>query len=696
MKQVKASILLVHILLVSHFCNGLMTALSEAELSINQNLTQGATLRTESTLSSPAIVKTYTHEDLKAFHSLIDFLQYVPGFAVDNARRNYQYIQVRGNNHQLYNNKILVLINGHKIADEVGPETNLDIVPIEAIRRLEIVRGPGSVLYGANAFAASIHIHTFDALSYQKNKITMTLGNDSQKASFIELKENPGRGLKSYFAYKFNDEKGANHPVADQLSMNGQGITAPWALDAFEPVDTHRFTFSDLDNYILKDQHNSFLSVLNAGELRLTLGKTNISRNMSYLFRGDINGVGLNYSYEYIGGDFEKQITDKLWWKFRSKYSQARVLTSESGFDPLQPAEPGFHATSNSYAHDIEMQWTYFPNSKTDWIFGGVTERFSYNRDIQLDFINGFRFDFPLTPSTFSSINGLYLQGTYRLTDRLELLGALRRNSNSHYGSNYVPKLALSYALKENEFFKIIWGRSFRYPSGHEAFTQLPGIYNPNPDLMEEKVESFEIDYVRSMDGGRKSLELTYFRLKLEDFIFYNTRPNANRMHQNAGDLLESEGLEMDFSLTVTDGLKAWLNATVMDLKGPVFSFDNGLTDTLGRERFGDFTQSTLKRFGAVGANWKASDQWQLSYAARYRGYQRHRFEDRYLYMPQGSYFVHDLSLTYSHSEDREVTLDIDNLTEKYYQPIDYDIQTNKAQSYPTGRSVRLSYTIRF
>ena len=680
----------------------LLSALREAEETINERTTEGATRRVESTISSPAIVKSYSQDDLKNFHSLVEFLQYVPGIAVDTARRNYRYIQVRGNNHQVYNNKILVLVNGHKIADEAGPETNLDIVPIESIRRLEIIRGPGSVLYGSNAFAALIHIHTFDAFSYKKNEISMTLGNDNHKTTFLDLRDNPATGVKSYFAYKYSDEKGANRPGADGLEMNGQGITAPWALPnppenppgTFVPND-HRFVFSEVDQYRLWDQHNSFLGVMHAGNLRLTLGKADISRNMSYDFRGGEHKVGLQYFYEYIGGDFEEQISEKLMWKFRAKYAQARALSSERGFDTLNPTAPEFQAISNSFAHDLEMQWTYKPSSRLDWIFGGISEKTNYNRDLNLDFINGFSLGIPLTSPVKSNINGLYLQGTYRFSDRLEVLGAFRRNHNSHYGPTYTPKFALSYQLDEDEYLKMVWGRAFRYPSGHEAFSFIPGNLNPNPDLREEEVESFEIDYIRSMDDGRKNLELTYFRLKINDFIFHNSRPAANLMHQNS-DSMESEGVELDYSDQVSDELRLWLNATVMDLKGETYVFDDGSIEPFGRERFGDFTQSTLKRFGSFGADFRPSDRWEFSFGSRYRGKQRNRGDNRYAYHPQGSFFVHDLGITYNHSRDRELRLDIDNLTEKIYRPIEYDIQSSKAQSYFRGRSIRFTYTIRF
>jgi outer membrane receptor protein involved in Fe transport len=676
----------------------LLSVLEEVETSINERTTSGATRRVEDSLSSPAIVKSYSQEDLKHYHSLIDFFRIVPGMAVDQGRRNYQYIQVRGNNHQIHNNKILVLINGHKIADEIGPETHLDLVPIESIRRLEIVRGPGSVLYGANAFAALINIHTFDALSFKKNRVSMTLGNDNQKTGFVDWKETDQAGLKLYFAYKYSDEKGANRPAAENL-INGQGITAPWILPGppkdknLNPLpNDHRFVFSELSDYKLNNQGNNFLGVLHSGDLRITLGRADLSRNLSYDFRDDSQHVGIQSFYDYIGGDYEKQFENRLSWKIRGKIARARVLTSEKGFDNLDPANPAFQAVSNSLAHDLEMQWTYRPNSKMDWIFGGISERTRYDRSLDLTFINGFQLGFPLTPNTNTHTNGIYLQGTYRLNDRLELLAAFRRNHNSHFGTTHTPKVALSYKIGEGEYFKAVHGKSFRYASGHEAFTFIPDSLNPNPLLKPEEVESFELDYIRSMDEGRKTFELTYFRLKIDDFIFQNDRID---LHENAGSLI-SEGLEIDLSTHLNDEFKLWFNATVMDMKGETYVSDAGIADPFGRERFGDFTQSTLKRFGAIGFDFDASERWGIHWASRYRGSQHHRFDSRYGYKPQGSYFLHDLGLEYRHSSDREMRLDIYNLAEKVYGPIDYDIQSTKVQSYPRGRSIRLTYTIKF
>ncbi|MCJ8346119.1 Plug domain-containing protein, partial [bacterium] len=122
--------------------------LDSIEQKLDSHASVSALKQFSKTSKAPILVKSYTQKDLEKHSDLYDFLKYVPGFKIEEDRRNFVYIQVRSNSHNTFNNKILVLINGHRIANELGGDTSLDLVPIHSIKRLEIIRGPGSVLYG--------------------------------------------------------------------------------------------------------------------------------------------------------------------------------------------------------------------------------------------------------------------------------------------------------------------------------------------------------------------------------------------------------------------------------------------------------------------------------------------------------------------------------------------------------------------
>jgi outer membrane receptor for ferrienterochelin and colicins len=145
----------------------------------------GASARLQPSLEAPASVSFITAEEIKryGYRSLADILNAVRGmYIVDD--RNYSVIGARG--FALpgdYNSRILLLVNGHRVNEnvfgqaEVGPEFGLDPAIFE---RVEIIRGPASSLYGDSAFFAVVNVITRSGASLGGGSIAVeagTLGN---------------------------------------------------------------------------------------------------------------------------------------------------------------------------------------------------------------------------------------------------------------------------------------------------------------------------------------------------------------------------------------------------------------------------------------------------------------------------------------------------------------------------------------
>ena len=123
----------------------------------------GASKREQRVTEAPSSVTILTAHDIRTFgwRTLADALGSVRGFYT-TYDRNYTYVGVRGFGRPSdYNNRVLVLVNGHRFNDNVydqaliGTEFPIDLALVE---RIEIIRGPGSALYGSSAFFAVINI----------------------------------------------------------------------------------------------------------------------------------------------------------------------------------------------------------------------------------------------------------------------------------------------------------------------------------------------------------------------------------------------------------------------------------------------------------------------------------------------------------------------------------------------------------
>ena len=105
---------------------------------------------------APSSVTVVTAEEIRkyGYRTVLDILNSVPGF-YKTYDRNYGYIGVRGFGRPGdYNSRILLLVDGHRANDNLGGSLGVVTdfhIDVDLIERIEIVRGPGSALYGSNA-----------------------------------------------------------------------------------------------------------------------------------------------------------------------------------------------------------------------------------------------------------------------------------------------------------------------------------------------------------------------------------------------------------------------------------------------------------------------------------------------------------------------------------------------------------------
>jgi outer membrane receptor protein involved in Fe transport len=162
-----------------------------------------------------SFVSVVTAADIKehGYRTLADVLRTLPGFYVSNDR-NYSYIGVRGFSRPGdWNSRILLLLNGLRTNDNVydlayiGEEFSVDV---DLIERVEVIRGPGSALYGSNALFAVINVVTKSGSSLAGGELSTTaasFGTYSGRASYGRAFAND---LELLVSATYSDGKGRN------------------------------------------------------------------------------------------------------------------------------------------------------------------------------------------------------------------------------------------------------------------------------------------------------------------------------------------------------------------------------------------------------------------------------------------------------------------------------------------------------
>jgi len=130
-----------------------------------------------------AAVFVITQEDIQrsGATNIPDLLRMVPGLQVAQINGDNWAITARGFDGQ-YSNKLLVLIDGRTAYSPIlsGVYWNAEDVPLHTIERIEVIRGPGAAVWGANAVNGVINITTFKASSTQGGLLSAGVGSYEQ------------------------------------------------------------------------------------------------------------------------------------------------------------------------------------------------------------------------------------------------------------------------------------------------------------------------------------------------------------------------------------------------------------------------------------------------------------------------------------------------------------------------------------
>src|SRR5262245_41497727 len=194
----------------------------------------GASKYEQKPSDAPASVSIITSEEIQRFgyRTLSEILRSVRGFFT-TYDRNYSYIGARGFDRPGdYDTRVLLLLDGHRINDNIydqspiGTETLIDV---DAIERIEIIRGPSSSLYGTNAFLAVINVITKSGRDLKGTEVAATGGSFGTGEIRMSSGGRFENGLETFVTGSYYDSGGQNlfYPEYDSPSTNNG-----WAKDS--------------------------------------------------------------------------------------------------------------------------------------------------------------------------------------------------------------------------------------------------------------------------------------------------------------------------------------------------------------------------------------------------------------------------------------------------------------------------------
>src|ERR1051326_170187 len=482
---------------------------SELEKLIDQ-LISVASKKPLSTRESPSIISLITEEEIKnsGARDLIDVLRLVPGMDFGVDVEGVVGLGMRGN--WVHEGKILLLLDGQEMNEIMFATTQFgNHFPVEQIKKIEIIRGPGSAIYGGFAEYGVINIITKSGSDLNGISVSGTYGQMQGDYARRNVNLMAGKKIKD-FEYSFG-------------GFVGQGNRSDQ-------------TYTDLygNSYAMGGNSN-----LNPMMLNLGMGY----KGLSFGGFADLYNISVRDAYDVIKPspyrqDFDSYLAEL---KYVKKFSDRFTLTPRINYKKQVPWKT---LNVDSLTPD------YFRVAER--FSGNVLGRYNFTRRINLSAGAEFFMDKAVDKTAEGFFNdssksvkyynqGYFVQGLAKTRIVNFVLGA-RYDVHNVYGSAFVPRIGFTKKLKRFNF-KFLWTNAFRAPSVENIdLSQASGGIKP------EKTSVLELEM--GYQFTRKSFfTFNIFDMTTKDPIvyFYNDSLGTDNCHNFGGS--GSRGFEAEYRI---------------------------------------------------------------------------------------------------------------------------------------------------
>lgn len=418
---------------------------------------------------------------------------------------------------------VLVLIDGHPQYMGLMGHPLADSYQSMMTERVEVVRGPASVLYGSNAMGGVINI------------ITKKQQQDGSH----------GMAQVMYGSYNTLSAEASAGWKKDKLHLNGN-IGYNRSDGHRENMDFEQWNGYAKMGYDISRNWKSFadLNISNTESSNPGPVASLMIDNDADITRG-MTSLAIENEYANTSGAV------KLFYNFGTH----RINEGFSVISSAGPPEYRFHSSDRMAGVSLYQSYSFFSGNQT-------TAGFDYQH-----FGGEAKNKFPdeskneqLADTTLYNIAGyLNLQQTV-LDNKLTLNAGIRIDHHEINGSEWIPQLGVSFTPSAATVLKAIVSKGFRNPTIREMYMFPP----QNPDLKAERLMNYEISLLQMLMDNRLSMGVNLFYIKGDNMIqtaMVNDRP----LNVNSGEV-ENKGFEVSTSFQATQKLRFSANYSYLDM----------------------------------------------------------------------------------------------------------------------------------
>jgi iron complex outermembrane receptor protein len=527
--------------------------LGEASLEELGNIqVYSASKHLQNARDAPSSVTVITADEIQkyGYRTLADILRSARGFYMTSDRL-YSYVGVRGFGRLGdWNSRILLLVDGHRVNDNIDGHGMLGgefPVDVDLIERIEIIRGPSSSLYGADAFFAVINVITRKPAQLKGLELSFepaSFGTYQGRATY----GGQYHGVDMLLSGTFHNSQGQTlfYPQFDSPATNN-GITRNTDYENSQhimaTISFHGFTLQGLYSERDKGVPTAYFGSL-----------FNDPRSQNF------------DNQQYLDLSYQHSIGEKWNVTARTSYDQARLQAPV----PYSTALPDGSTTVDTYSFrggwsDSEAKLSGILLEKHRITLG--TEITDNLRQDQGSYTPVGNFFTPV-PAT-SVIWALYGQDEFAITSSLTLSAGLRYDHYSNFGGTTNPRLGLIYHLFHPTTLKLLYGTAFRAPEPYELTPDFGPFYDNNLQLKPETIRSVE-GVVEQGLGRHFTLSGSVFRNWIDNLISLQADPSdGDSSYLNSGKA-NATGVEVEVVGHASGGLQGRASYSYTNVLQPV------------------------------------------------------------------------------------------------------------------------------
>ena len=536
---------------------------------------ESASKRVQKAIESPQAVEVITAEQIKASGAfrLADVLRLATSVQVWDEDADRCTVTIRGVNPGGNPRTVQILVDGVALFNLMASPIDLNGIPVptDAIERVEIVRGPSSSLYGANAQMGVIAITTKRAgqgaagsvrmaaaghgafreeafVSYGAGNFAITAGGAGFSNRNLDVTLNVVNNPAGTVA--FNDAShGAQAFIRPEVTLGEVGKV--WL--AYGYGDTGHYDQLSVNPATLTKQAIFPDQAVTRETLQLGWAKT-----WSPTFKTDLrfNQKTFNWSFAPLG-------------------TVAGSPSSPTVVGLLENIDPAL-GTAHDFYHDqvqtAQLQANWDPSQTFHVVAGLDASKIDTGANVTIG----------LAAAQAFSATGGFVSLDWKV-DQVTLSAGARVANESLGGSSTSPRVSVVWSLNDTTVLRAGYFTSTRSPMAQEKYAEVVGNptlgYNilPNLQIKPEQADDYEVGFRKTWE--KWSLDATYFRTTLKQLIA--TSPTGQLTGGKADDSTTNDklnytdsGFELALTGEVAPGLLVGLNASTASFKDPIYGLD--------------------------------------------------------------------------------------------------------------------------